>query len=569
MQERLASLGFAMALEPVPNLKGFDLNVLDEDGGLNIDYYGTAGASLRKMTSGHTVGRPAHTSGDRTTAPASPFLQRPTKRRRVDSPLPNNIKIEQPVGRNTMPPPQKPVSRMRSMRKILPTLRKKLTGGQSSAASDIDYSNSDDMQMFEDGHCDDAAYSSIGQSSRFRHDQAEVREDYRHETSYMSGALPIKRSSQARSNGGQHFPSSVSIDDGPGFTFGAASPLKMSDRSNSHQPVQLPTEPSYIRLMDGLSRDNGVELGLKDPRANQANTPRPRADKQGEPFAEDRRRFPEVGGQEDWGEARPSHYHSQNEASFPAGPHFNSMHQTQINTSANGDFRNLAMEPITPAHRRHQQPGHRIENVVSPNIDITNRSISPIFKPRIAEPQDSSTLFVAYRSPRPQMAEPDARWRDRNVLNGLSFFESPVLSRNQSTHSHREQQPLAPRHYQSRNLDSSGYFIRPDTDRSPFFRDSAYGSSGDKPTYSREQPTHKRSSIPFSSFNRPSHHRTGRIPSAMPSIVSSVRTQPQWEGLQRMGVRSSRRDFSGIEGNTYISPSRKLFSNAGRMSIRR
>jgi hypothetical protein len=38
MRTRLASLGFAMALEPVPNLKGFDLDLMNDEGGINGDY---------------------------------------------------------------------------------------------------------------------------------------------------------------------------------------------------------------------------------------------------------------------------------------------------------------------------------------------------------------------------------------------------------------------------------------------------------------------------------------------------------------------------------------------------
>jgi hypothetical protein len=569
MQKRLASLGFAMALEPIPNLKGFDLNGLDDDGGLNVDYHGTPGALLRKTTSSHTVGRSACTSGDLITAPSSPFLQRPTKRRRVDSPLPNNMHIEQPVSRNTMPPSQKPVSRMRSMRKIFPTLRKKFTGGRSSAAPNVNHSNSEDIQMGEDSQWDDGSYSPVDHVGRFRHDNAEVREHHRDETPYMSGALPIERSSQVRSIGGQQFLPSVGPGDNPGFMFRTSSPSKTSERSNNYQPVQLPTEPSYIRLMDGLSRDNGVELGLKDPRANQANTHQPRADRQVVPYAEDRRRYRGIGGQEDWSDEIFSHCHSQDQVSFSAGPPPNSVYQSQVKSYGNRDFRNVAMEPATPAPRRYQQPGHHIESVVSPNVVITSRNISPNIKSRIAEPQGSSNRFVAYRSPKLRMAEPESTWRHSNASNGLSFFESPVLSRKHFTQPNHERQPLAPRHYQSRNIDSNGYFMRPDGNRSPFFRDSAYGSSGDKPIYPGEQPMHCNSLIPFSSFNRSSHHRMGRVPSPMPPIVSSVRTQPQWEGLQRMGVRSSRRKSSGIEGNSYAGPSRKLFSSAGRRSIRR
>jgi hypothetical protein len=577
MQKRLASLGFAMALEPIPNLKGFDLNAIDDDGGININCYKTPGTSLRKSASSYSAHKLAHTSGDPLTAPPSPFMQRPSKRRRVDSPLPNNMQVESHTTRDAMPPPQKPVSKMRSMRKIFPTLRRKFTGERSIIEKDAHHSNSDDTRMYDAEGLNNATYRSVDHSSHLGHEQSHESEDSQSETAYMSGALPVEQPCQSGRSAGPQFLSDVGVnEDKPDFTFRAASPVQMSGWSNSHHPVQLPNEPSYIRLMDGLSRDNGVELGLKDPRDGAANTYQLVADnREVTPYDEGRRQREGSNDQNNWSTGHPSLYQLQDERSYSTGRHSNPGQRNQINRYGRRALQTSSMAPETPAPRRHQHAGDQIESVVSPNVEISNHNTSPFVKSRIAEPQGSSNHFVAYQSPRFRMAEHEPTWQDRSRLNGLSFFESPVVSRTQAVPRYASQQidrPPRSRHSQNRNLNSSGFITRPDVGRSPFFSDGAFGSARDKLTYAKRQHTHKSSAIHCPSFGRSSHAHTGQVPSAMPSIVSGwspVRKKSQWEGLQRMGVRSSRHEFGGIEGNTYASSSRKSTFSGVRRRIRR
>jgi hypothetical protein len=570
MKKRLASLGFAMALEPIPNFTGLIPNELDHEIRANDD----SGASLRKTASSHTAGRSAHTPGVPMTMPSSPFIQRPAKRQRLDSPLPGNARIDPPTSRDAMPPPQKPVSRMRSVRKIFPTLRKKFSVGRSTPAPDAQYSIEDDVAMYEDEQWDQTPHSTAG------HEQPPW-QGVRGDAPYMSGALPVEESSHVSDSRASRLLSSIGVEsERPDFTFRASSPVKMGPRGSSHQPIQLPTEPSYIRLMDGLSRDDGMELGLRDPResssiANQAGQNR----RQAISHSQRERRHEETNGQEDWRETHNPYHKMPNGPYFSTGAPSDSPPSIRTDNYHDGLAQHRAPNPITPAPRKQQRPHHQIESVVSPFVQNSSHNLSRRSNNTVAEPQGSSNHFAAYRSPRSRMAEPESRWREPRGLNGLSFFESPVISRSQSDHYSLQRsqidRPPQARQYQSCNLNPSGFITRPETGRSPFFRDSAYGSSRDRHiTSSRQQQQHMQSGavIPFPAINRSLYPRTGQVPSSRPSIVSGrspVRTQPQWQGLQRMGVRSSRHEFSSMAGNTHANPSGNMFPGAGRRSVRR
>jgi hypothetical protein len=561
MRRRLASLGFAMALEPVPNLKGFDLDALDDDGGMNGDYHDTPGGSMRKATSSHTAGRSAHRSGNAKTASSSPFMHRPLKRQRVDSPLPKNMQVEPLTSRDAMPPPQKPLSRMRSVRKMFPTLRKKFTSGRNMQASDYD-NRSGDVQMYGDGQWNEDRGST-------------ARDDLCDETPYMSGALPVTSPSQGLNRCGSKHLSSVGVDNnGTDFTFRVTSPVRIGKRSNEHQSSQLPTEPSYIRLMDGLSQDNGIELGLKDPRGDNPSTYQSEEEnRQVKSYGQDPRSYGGTNHEESWSSEQLSQHHSSRDPYLQADSHHGAVQTSRTNHYHDRISQESSHHPITPAPRRYVQPGHQVESVVSPYVERTNRALSHFSRPRITETQDSSNHFAGYRSREPQIIESDASWREPRGLNGLSFFESPVSSKDQSYprihERHQVDRPPAARHYQSRNLNSRGLIVRPETARSPFFSDSAYGSSRPQPTYPTQQYVYSNSATSSPSLSRSSHLRTGQVPAAMPSIVtgrSPVRARPQWEALQRMGVRSSRHEFSK---NSYAGRTMGWLSSAGRRSVRR
>ena len=558
MQQRLAQLGFAIALEPIPNnFRRLDPRALDDGYGPEADHYGSNG-SLRKTASSHTAGRSAHTSGN-ATAPSSPFLQRPKKRQRLDSPLPNS--------RDAMPPPQKPMSRMQSVtRKIIPTLRKKFTGGRSTPAPHVDDSYGRDVQMRGNEHWEDTMNSRT------------TTHQYHHsESPYMSGALPVEQATQATASHGSQLLSSIGVEsDKPDFTFRASSPVRNIKQDRNHQPVQLPTEPSYIRLMDGLTHDSGMELGLKDPRQHDSSAYQyDSGQRQVNSHPEHGRQHPR------WNDRVPSdpghrfHLQVPNGSSFPVGRLLEHPRDQSADVHVIRAYQE-PLNPATPAARRQQQQSHQMESVVSPFVDNHYRQTPMYSKTRIAEPQDSSNRSVAYPSPRPRLVEIELAWREPRSLNGLSFMDSPVNSRNRPIHYNHDQrapeQQYPSQRYQSRNLDSRGFITRPETGKSPFFRGSAYESPPERPSYLRQQQVQAKPANSFAYFNRSSRPRSGQVPASMPSIVSGrspVRSQPQWQALQRMGVRSSRHEFSSNAGSTFDHSSRNVYSSAGRRRVRR
>jgi hypothetical protein len=569
MQKRLAQLGFAMPLEPVPNFKEIDLHAFDSDEAFPGDHLGDSGASLRKTASSHTAGRSAYTSGRAETAPSSPFIQRPLKRQRLDSPLPGNMQVDYPPSRDAMPPPPKPMSRMQSMRKIFPSLRKKFSNGRSTPVVEEISEGNGDIQMYDNGHWQNTDDS-----------RGPTQDGFRSETPYMSGALPVEQSAQVADPRGSQFLTGVGVPDNRSdFTFRASSPVKMHKQENGHRPVQLPTEPSYIRLMDGLSRDNGVELGLKDPRENLVRDYRDDSrNRQVMHGHQDHNEPQEMESEKRWGLGHPFMHQSPFGSSVSVDVHQNPPTYHKTDGYGTRAYNQPALGPATPAPRRHHNPGHQIESVVSPFFRSSQNQAPVHSRPSLAEPQDSSNRSAAFPSRRPKMNDPQPGWREPRGLNGLSFFDSPVNSRNEPIITHQgrsivelEATPSS-RHYQSRHLDSRGFITRPEAGHSPYVRESAYGFSQDRPSYSRQAPRYSQAAISLPSFNRSSVSRIRQVPSSMPSIISSqspARTQPQWESLQRAGVRSSRSTFGSIAGNTFAAPSRTLFSSAGRRNVRR
>jgi hypothetical protein len=553
MRARLASLGFAMALAPFPNLPAYDLDIIDEDGGINGDYCGTSGTSLRNITSSHTAGRSAgrsaQTPANAVPISSSPFVQRPPKRQRIDSPLPNNMHIEHPSSRDAMPPPPKAVSRMRSVRKIIPSIRKKFSTYSTKTPQYGSRNAADDVHVYEDEQWNNETANDVSMSQ----------DNYRSGTPYMTGALPVENPSQSSNQCASQLLSSVDADhDKADFTFRASSPVKLSKGADSHHPVQqLPTEPSYLRLMDGLSQDYQVELGLKDPRDSTPSTYRFVDDnRQVMPYVQDPRRFRESNVHERWSPGPPSRHQLSHGSSSLARRDLDSAERIQTDNDHSRARHGTTWNPMTPAPQNYPQTGHQIDSVVSPYVERHNHNAPHLSMSRITEPQDSSKRSAAYRSQMPRMAEHESTWCEPRRLNALSFFESPVTSRYPSPQSSHTRQyierPPPSRHYQSRNLNSSGFITRPSAERSPFFRDSGYRFSRDQPTYYGQQHMHSSAEVPFPSSNHSFRSRPGRVPSAMPPIVSAgspVRAQPQWEALQRMGVRSSRHVYSRNAGH--------------------
>ncbi|KAG9190554.1 hypothetical protein G6011_08642 [Alternaria panax] len=568
MQERLRQLGFAMALEPIPNFKGIDPHAFDSDVPLPEDI-GLSGAKLRTTTSSHTAGRSAHTIGRLGTASSGSFIQRPMKRQRLDSPLPNNMQVDVPSSRDAMPPPPKSISKMQSMRKMLPSFRKKSSMDRSNQITDNAFEDNGDVQMYDSGYWRDIEI-----------DRRPGRDDFCGEKPYMSGALPVEQSSQVSNlRLSQPRPSMGLQGSQSEFTFRTSSPVKLDKQSTDHRPVHLPTERSYIRLMDGLSSDNGVELGLKDPRRQSNTTYRGNNEIRQVPHAylnEDN--LQGVDYDKRWNFGHPF------------------MHQSPVGSSTFVDVRNYPLShhqtngfsnrahnisdtgPATPAPRWQQHRGRQIESVVSPYFRNSHNQLQIYSSPSRAEPQDSSNHSGGYQSQRSRMNRPKAGWVEPRSLNALSFFDSPVDSRNEPIEvDHRRRlvelaSTLSSQQYSRRHLDSRGFITRPETGRLLYTNDGAYSSPHNRTSYDRKAPIYPQAAIDVPSVHRLSHSRIGQVPSTMPSIItsrSSARAQPQWDNLQRAGVRSSRNAFGSASGSSHAVPSKDVFPSPGRRSVRR
>ncbi|KAJ4378285.1 hypothetical protein N0V86_005985 [Didymella sp. IMI 355093] len=344
MKERLSSLGFAMALEPVPNHTQLTLDDLSEISGI-AEAYAEDDRRFQKSSSTHTAGRSAHTSGYPYTS-----SDRPLKRQRVDSPLPQGMHTDPPSSREMMPPPSKPLSRMRSVRGLFPTIRKKFSSSRSSPKEH--QKKNRDVQMYDNGQWRDAAEPYT------QGDQSSPHDNLRTEPPYMSGALPNEQAPQESrllAGLGRHTNASE-------FSFRASSPVKMNGGRNEQHPVQMAREPSYLHLMDGLSRDNGVELGLKDPRESSLNHHATQSTVRSPVSTpQNQRQSEEADGQQRWRLGHAFLHQSPNAPSRPS-----SQQRTSPQDRSEGFFSRAHYEPsagLTARVHQTQQPVQYIQNV--------------------------------------------------------------------------------------------------------------------------------------------------------------------------------------------------------------
>lgn len=564
MKERLASVGFQMALEPMPNFK--EPFPLDCNGKFVADEVDYTAEDVRKTASSHTVGRSAHANGlADDLGSSSPQRDRPLKRPRVDSPkAAKNIHLA-PSSRDQMPPPAtKPLSRMKSMRsKLFPTIRKKFSNGRASPVLSGHHGSDPDVQMYENGNWEaiDAPHQASGD-----HGRPPTRHGLRQETPYMSGALPVEdHQRDGGSNGFEGLPT-MGARDNTEFTFRSHSPIKL----NGPQSSGLPTERSYIRLLDGLGRDTRLDLGIQDPRANTPNHQRPIFHEP--PAMHNIREKREEGrGRKRWDFGHAFLNQSPNVATSSAYRQPGPSQYNQISRTTSNALDRDSMNPVTPAPARFQRPVEEVDYVVSPNFESGNRyeRLSP--RGRIAERGVSLNHSTIYPFPRKGTLM-DSDWHQPRGLNGLSFFNSPMNPRNEPIQWRERDDSskyAAPkRQYQSPNIDSRSFITRPDTQRSPFFNDSTYGSL-DRPSFSRQPPLPVVSSP---NVGRRSQSRASYLPSAMPSIVSShspVRVKSKRDLLGRNGMRGGQSSWYDTPRTTNPAPRNNLSYNPGRRSIRR
>ncbi|KAF1967625.1 hypothetical protein BU23DRAFT_542551 [Bimuria novae-zelandiae CBS 107.79] len=585
MQQRLASLGFGMSLEPLPNFTG-PLS-LDEDGALVEDDERDAPMESRKTASSYTVG-PSNDVGyveevEEVTTPKS-HNHRPLKRSRVDSPRrAQNIHVA-PLSRDMMPPPSGPLSKMKSIRTMIPTIRDKFSTGRSSRAQNHKSSSDPDVQMYDNGE-----WEAVNAATR--RDYVDERPPTRHgpidNTPYMSGALPVDDGGPRNSPSTQPgLLSGLGIhSNDSNFTFEAPTRMNMPSQRRS----DMPTEPSYIRLLDGLGNHTGLDLGLEDPRGQDheeypVNHQPQQQTHQGDPGLErrqqkPRRAVPRIQTQhtrKQWNFGHAFLEQSPVNANSTSAQRYYGLQQTREANATMGKHQDRKfLNPNTPAPARSQRPADEVDHVVSPFFGSSSHHSQLFSRPRFAEPDVSSHRSADCQShrPKPSMA---TDWREPRSLNSLSFFESTVNGRHERIDlrgqlKHQDYSPPLPEH-RVRNINSEGLLMRPDAQRSPLQHDSTYGSL-DRP-YSRAIQTQPHSAIPFPAFGRPLNSRAtaSRLPSAMPSIITSrspIHSRKRTETLGKVGVRSSQHSRPHISGNTFASPRKPVYSNAGRRVVRR
>ncbi|KAF2183338.1 hypothetical protein K469DRAFT_785976 [Zopfia rhizophila CBS 207.26] len=574
MRQQLASVGIQVPEQQYTYNKS--PYPFDENGNaISHDASQPGGGSLKRTMSSHTAGRSANTPQHPGGAQLSSSPQLPPYKRL----RPNNEHAEQNIhaapipksrldSRDLMPPPSAPISRMKSIRKLWRP-RKKESPGQPVQAYSDGPDSTGDVQMYNNGH-----WQNVDRPSRssFDNDKPPTHGHIHSEDSYyMRGALPAGQAPRLSDTPQPRLApvqSAAEIEDDNLYRF-PTKPLAPQGRDP-------PAEPSYIRLLDDLSRDTGLELDLRDPRQDSPiELQRSHRGQQSLDINQSRAQNYKNEQPKRWNFGHAFLHQSPTGQASPNYHYPDPLRSNPVGRDSNNSIKHPALASITPVPRRAQQPSPRAESVVSPFFKTSNCNSQTFSRAGIAELEASSLHSDGYRFQRPRIAAVHSGWHEPRSLNGLSFFNSPRDTRNEPIEydsGYARSNYLAPpqQHYSSRNLNSQGFITRPDTSRSPYANQTI---SYSRPAYSRQAPAPPQSAIPFPSTSRQSHSRAAPLPSALPSIVSSHRphvrsSRSQLDGLTYMGVRTGRPSQSQTPGYA-ITPSRGPFSSAGRRSVRR
>ncbi|ORY09134.1 hypothetical protein BCR34DRAFT_381973 [Clohesyomyces aquaticus] len=362
LRAQLASFGchvppesYAYNSEPYP----FDDNgnVMQGSGGYPTE------SSLKRTASSHTAGRSAANNGAATdangTVTSSPQA-RPMKRQKHNFGHAENIHTapsrEELHGRDLMPPPRGPLSKMKSMKRLWPGRKKSPKFPLPRATADY-HDNAADVQMYNDGQWDRAQKEPVNDHW---YDRPFTRHSFHNGGSpYMSGGLP-----------GDNLPYSTSPLHPPKSMNGEAT--QDAHTENCNGPLArnggLPIEPSYIRLMDNLSHDTGLNLGLKDPRVN------PRVE-QVIDLESDHAHSHQVRPLEVQDTRLIQRHEETRQPEFtfqppnaPSSPAWQSYHPDPLRSNPPQAFAQrpvdrVRLNPITPAPQQSQQPAKRAESV--------------------------------------------------------------------------------------------------------------------------------------------------------------------------------------------------------------
>jgi hypothetical protein len=526
MKERLASLGFTTALEPIPKSPKLSSDIFDEPVE-SKEHHPVKNRWFRAPNLTRTTGRPSNDTVEQ----MHDSQDRPTKRQRIDSPFHRNLQTNL-SSRDAMPPPSKPLSHITSMRKIIPTLRKKLSHNRSMPTPHQASRHDNDTEMSEDGHYGGATTNQ----PRARAQHVPTQGGMRQNKPLISGETPTQPEYGLADPRESILLRSVGISENKSdFTFRATSPVTTDTQMNRYQPLQPPKESSYMRLMDGISRDDELEIGLRDPRED-------------------------VNGQ-------VTHITENDSETLERGQpwslrHVPSSRSGGRNTGQQHYVRNNGL--ITPTTRRLPHPAPPVESVVSPFFRTNHLDTRVLLGTAVTEPRDSSSLFNNYQSPSVQARKTTSQSREPIGLNGLSFFQSPVVSGNEPLqHINAERMSDPSQHARSSNLTSKGFFARPEIKQRPYMGNHTRDSSSTRPSVSYHYPTQPQLPVQFPSFVSNSSSRARQLSSAVPSIISG--RSFAGSGLSRhLGVKDSRQTCTAGQGTPRLG-SRISYSSSRRI----
>lgn len=556
MQKRLASLGFAIPLEPIPHctqLTSDDLHEIESIAGTYVEDDGR----IQESQLDYTVGRSAHTTGHH----SSPH-DRPLKRQRVDSPLPSDMQIDIPSSRDMMPPPAKPLSRMRSVRGLLPKMRKKFSSNHSSQRGP--QINGDGARLLTDKQIRASRAGPEDQERQVGGSHHINAQDSEAHIPYMTGALPTEGSSEKL----RVFGKRRTEDDTSEFSFRAASPVKMSDRKNLMQTTPLSAEPSYLHLMDGLSNNNNVDFSLRDPRDNVAegygisDIAKPSNASQ-----QNQHRGEEFPSQRRWRFGNPFLHQSPGDSTGQS----NTQRITPLLTSPKGFFTRAHYDPsvstATTISPQHQNIAN--QNVVSSFFGGRQHGAYTAPRPSNTETQTSSHPSIVSQSQTNLIAH------NSSELRRQSSTSKPSLNKSLQGAQHT---PISgERHWQAPPHDfTQGYselFVRNVEHNlpTPSYTDNSNYAS---PRRAIHEVSHQRGTwipSPASRSNSALCSRIGRVPSKNPPFISrySDRNPIQWDTPPRMGVRSTRQSFGNMKGTMIESASAHPALRTKRRSVQR
>lgn len=546
-----------MAVEPIPNythLTSDDLHEIESIAGAYVE----DDRQFPGSRSSHTAGRSAHAAG-------YPFNshERPQKRQRVDSPLPPNMQIDTPSSRDMMPPPAKPLSQMRSVKALIPNIRKKFMGNRSSP-KDV-RRNGDEVHTFTQMHVrtprtgQGDQREALGRSDTYnvKHLQTPI--------PLMSGALPPgELAGKLRVFGARETGADASQ-----FSFRASSPVKINTRRSKTQAEQFPTEASYLNLMDGLSYDNGIDFSIKDPRDNvsggydiyntttHSDSPQQYQHGRGESLSQ---QYRSVGSAFLHGSSAnsPRQLNGQQCSPSPANPKgfFTRAHYDSSVGVANPNF------------PQHQQPVDQAQNVVSSFFGRRQHDAPTMPRPSNTETQTSSHPSVAF----PSQMHPAAY--HRNILRDQRNLSRPFmddLPRSPEYESFPDEGYRRPPLQDPRQMyGSTSARNMPSNPLTPSFMDSSNYVSPRRATHSIDQQHHAWNPLSPVRFNQSTSSGIARLPSRNPSITSrpSKLNLAQWDTLQQTGMRSNRQIFEK-EGCTSRVTSVHPIPRNKRRSVRR